>query len=132
MTDLCGSPHYMAPELIGQQYTHSVDVWALGILLYLIMYGRYPYDARNPRDVMVKILTDVIQWSNKHVELSRNCLDLLKHRLLQRDPQQRITAELGSSLAQQEQEGTALNAVEKKKEKCPGETLFPYAPSMER
>ncbi|CAD7952873.1 unnamed protein product [Amoebophrya sp. A25] len=60
--ELCGSPHYLAPELIGQQYNHLVDFWALGVLLYLLMYGRYPYDAKDPQELMVKILTEKIEW----------------------------------------------------------------------
>ena len=51
--ELCGSPHYLAPELIGQQYNNLVDLWALGVLLYLLLYGRYPYDAKDPQELMV-------------------------------------------------------------------------------
>ena len=53
LTELCGSPHYLAPELIGQQYNHLVDLWAMGVLLYLLLYGRYPYDAKDPQSLMV-------------------------------------------------------------------------------
>jgi serine/threonine protein kinase len=90
MTELCGSPHYLAPELIGQKYTTQVDVWAFGVLLYLLMYGHYPYDAKHPRDIMVKILTDAIRWQTK-ANLSNRCLDLLKN-LLEANPKRRLKA----------------------------------------
>merc|ERR1719476_1164549 len=91
LTELCGSPHYLAPELIGQKYNHRADVWAFGVLLYLLMYGHYPYDAKHPRDIMVKILTEPIRWQTK-VKLSKNGLELLK-KLLEHDPGKRLTAE---------------------------------------
>ena len=43
-THFCGSPHYMAPEMIGRKYNELVDVWALGVLVYLMLYGKYPYE----------------------------------------------------------------------------------------
>lgn len=91
LTELCGSPHYLAPELIGQKYTHQVDVWAFGVLLYLIVYGHYPHDAKHPRDIMVKILTEPIRWQTK-VKLSKDGLQFLKA-LLEPDPKRRLTAE---------------------------------------
>merc|ERR1740121_1939778 len=89
LTELCGSPHYLAPELIGQKYNHRADVWAFGVLLYLIMYGHYPYDAKHPRDIMVKILTEPIKWQTK-VKLSKHGLDFLK-KVPEHDPKKRMT-----------------------------------------
>lgn len=90
LTELCGSPHYLAPELIGQKYNHSADVWAFGVLLYLLMYGHYPYDAKHPRDIMVKILTEPIKWQSK-TKLSKEAIDLL-NKLLEHDSKRRLTA----------------------------------------
>mmetsp|Transcript_50949 Transcript_50949/g.147907 ORF Transcript_50949/g.147907 Transcript_50949/m.147907 type:complete len:515 (-) Transcript_50949:95-1639(-) len=91
LSELCGSPHYLAPELIGQKYNHLVDVWSFGVLLYLLMYGHYPYDAKHSRDIMVKILTEPIQWQTK-VKLSRDALSFLK-RVLEHSPKKRFSAE---------------------------------------
>mmetsp|Transcript_51620 Transcript_51620/g.160154 ORF Transcript_51620/g.160154 Transcript_51620/m.160154 type:complete len:508 (+) Transcript_51620:47-1570(+) len=91
LSELCGSPHYLAPELIGQKYNYLVDVWACGVLLYLLMYGHYPYDAKQPRDIMVKILTEPIKWQTK-VKLSKHGLEFLQ-RTLQHDPKQRASSE---------------------------------------
>jgi len=91
LTELCGSPHYLAPELIGQKYDYRADVWAFGVLLYLLMYGHYPYDAKHPRDIMVKILTEPIRWQTK-ARLSKHGLDFLK-RTLEHDPKKRVSAQ---------------------------------------
>ena len=40
-----GTPLYMAPELVkGQSYDTKVDIWAVGVLAFLMLTGKYPYD----------------------------------------------------------------------------------------
>jgi len=90
MTELCGSPHYLSPELIGHRYTCLSDIWAFGVLLYLLMYGHYPFDAKHPRDIMLKILTEQVRFQVK-TTLSDVCLDFLK-RCLDRALEIRFTA----------------------------------------
>lgn len=91
--EICGSPHYLAPELIGQKYNHMVDMWAFGVLMYLLMYGHYPYDSKNTRDIMMKVLTEPIRWQTK-AKLSQQTLGFLK-RCLEPSVRKRITAEDG-------------------------------------
>lgn len=41
----CGTPNYIAPEILrGEDYSYSVDYWALGVLMYEMMAGRSPFD----------------------------------------------------------------------------------------
>mmetsp|Transcript_51027 Transcript_51027/g.119355 ORF Transcript_51027/g.119355 Transcript_51027/m.119355 type:complete len:809 (-) Transcript_51027:92-2518(-) len=45
----CGTPEYFAPELIASKgYTHTVDWWTLGILLFELMSGHSPFEATSP------------------------------------------------------------------------------------
>jgi len=44
LTGMCGTSPHMAPEiLVGRAYSAKVDVWALGSLAYVLLYGRWPY-----------------------------------------------------------------------------------------
>lgn len=51
----------MAPEiLLKKDYYHPVDWWALGIMIFELMYGRTPFVDENPKKMMDKILEDKI------------------------------------------------------------------------
>ena len=41
-----GTPHYMAPEILnGQVYNNKVDIWALGVLTYVLLNnGNFPFE----------------------------------------------------------------------------------------
>eukprot|EP00920_Eleutheroschizon_duboscqi_P024271 GHVT01060281.1.p1 GENE.GHVT01060281.1~~GHVT01060281.1.p1 ORF type:complete len:192 (+),score=15.82 GHVT01060281.1:129-704(+) len=40
---LCGSPRYMAPEVFNRCYNEKCDIWSLGIIAYVMLFGRHPF-----------------------------------------------------------------------------------------
>ena len=48
LNTLCGSPMYMAPEIINKQdYNYKSDLWSVGVILYQMFYGTVPFNVNN-------------------------------------------------------------------------------------
>ncbi|KAI0752666.1 kinase-like protein [Daedaleopsis nitida] len=53
---LCGSPLYMAPEILSyQKYDSKADLWSVGAVLYEMAVGKPPYRAQNHIELLKKI-----------------------------------------------------------------------------
>ena len=55
LNEITGNPFYVAPEILNGKYNHSIDVWALGIILYHMVFLRYPFAGKNTEDTVNKI-----------------------------------------------------------------------------
>jgi serine/threonine protein kinase len=88
MTSFCGTPLYMAPELlINKKYNNKADLWSFGVIMYEMLYGTNPYNyPKNLSNLLDLIQTKEITYENVY---SDQCLNLLKS-LLQTDPKNRI------------------------------------------
>lgn len=54
--DVCGTPLYMAPEvLLKQKNNENVDFWSIGIIFYRLLYGVHPYKSDNPQALLFQI-----------------------------------------------------------------------------
>ncbi|MGD2095141.1 MAG: serine/threonine-protein kinase, partial [Phycisphaerales bacterium] len=52
-----GTVHYMAPEIGAGSYNRSIDIYALGVLLYEMLAGEVPYSGSSPAEILMKHMT---------------------------------------------------------------------------
>lgn len=55
---ICGTPNYIAPEVLGGKRTghgFEVDVWAIGIMLYALLFGKPPFQAKDVQIIYERI-----------------------------------------------------------------------------
>ena len=91
LTDQCGTPAYIAPEILENKGYEGpqVDVWSSGVVLYAMLSGTVPFKANNLNELQSMI----ISGSFKEIQdISKEATDLL-HKLLQINPKKRITIE---------------------------------------
>ncbi|XP_034694188.1 serine/threonine-protein kinase ATG1c-like [Vitis riparia] len=91
---LCGSPLYMAPEIMQlQKYDAKADLWSVGAILFQLVTGRTPFTGNN----QIQLLQNIVKSSELHFppdnnDLSADCKDLCQ-KLLRRNPVERLTFE---------------------------------------
>jgi serine/threonine protein kinase len=56
MYTYCGTPLNMAPEIMGgRPYTYKADIWSIGVLIFLMLTGSYPFVANIKAKLVEKI-----------------------------------------------------------------------------
>ena len=82
LTDtICGSPLYMAPELLqNQKYNIKSDIWSLGIIMYEIVMKNHPFKSNNISDLINKINNNKPILNNS--SFSNECKELISNLLI--------------------------------------------------
>lgn len=91
MHTCCGTPHYVAPEVLNtNEYTYKVDYWSIGVILYIMLCGFQPFNSHTINGMYALIIKGEYNfpspyWTNisqdaKHCVSSLMCVDV-KQRL---------------------------------------------------
>nr|XP_010937525.1 serine/threonine-protein kinase ATG1c isoform X1 [Elaeis guineensis] len=90
---LCGSPLYMAPEVMQcQKYDAKADLWSVGVILFQLITGKTPFDGNSHPQLLQNIGKANVLHLLSDSNLSHDCIDLCQ-KLLRRNPVERLTFE---------------------------------------
>ncbi|XP_045197496.1 serine/threonine-protein kinase 33-like isoform X2 [Mercenaria mercenaria] len=93
MQDFCGTPNYMAPEIIDNKtYSQQCDVWALGVIVYTLFCGYFPFRSKDDDSLYDIIKKGDIDFTDEMWnEVSDEAKECIK-KMLNTDPAHRLTA----------------------------------------
>ena len=87
-----GSPYYIAPEVLNKDYNEKCDTWSVGVILYMFLTGRPPFNGADSEEIVNSINTKNYDESNPKLQSrSEEVRDLIKH-LLEKDTNKRLSA----------------------------------------
>ncbi|CAI8596393.1 unnamed protein product [Vicia faba] len=91
--DIVGSAYYIAPEVLKRRYGPEVDIWSIGVMLYILLSGVPPFWAESEHGIFNAILRGHIDFqSDPWPSISPAAKDLVR-KMLNSDPKQRLTAQ---------------------------------------
>ena len=68
-----GTTSFLPPEIAsGEEFSSNqkLDIWAMGIILYLMVEGSYPFDGKNTKEIITAILKNRLEF-NKKIKISQ-------------------------------------------------------------
>jgi polo-like kinase 1 len=75
---MCGTPNYIAPEILCGKNGHSyeVDIWSLGVVLYTMLIGKPPFETADVKTTYKRIKANIYTFPSQ-VQISRPARDLI-------------------------------------------------------
>ncbi|KAG7276679.1 hypothetical protein CRUP_032028 [Coryphaenoides rupestris] len=93
MKATCGTPIYMAPEVItGHEYSQQCDVWSIGVIMYMLLCGDAPFISSSEEKLFEKIKKGELRFSGSVWDTISDAAKTVLSCLLKVDPAHRITA----------------------------------------
>lgn len=89
----CGTPHYMDPDIVKKvPYSgFAADIWAAGVILYIIIVGKLPFFGEFEADLFRKIQSG--KFAGVPTDLSDQSIKSVFNLIFQTDSKMRITAD---------------------------------------
>jgi serine/threonine protein kinase len=89
----CGTPGYVAPEILNDKpYNCKADVYSAGIIFYILLTGKIPFQGTSYREIVYKNMHALVDFEiPRKMKISKQTMDLLL-KMLTVDPKKRISS----------------------------------------
>ena len=89
--DTIGTLVYCSPEVLKNSYNQKCDIWSCGVIMYILLCGKYPFYGSSEEEITRKILLGNYNFEDKHFDnVSESAKDLIRKCLIH-DKNKRIT-----------------------------------------
>lgn len=90
----CGTQEYVAPEVLENRpaYDVSCDMWTIGVIVFIMLGGYYPFRGKKEIDVLKKVRYGDFKFHDKFWKGISDDAKVLVRQMMTVDPQQRVTA----------------------------------------
>ncbi|CAD8110398.1 unnamed protein product [Paramecium sonneborni] len=93
LKQMTGTPYFIAPEVIDQNYNSKCDLWSCGVILYIMMSGKPPFKGINVDDLYRNIKNGYIDFTGSEWQFVSQDAKSFISKLLLVDPSKRMSAE---------------------------------------
>ena len=87
-----GSSYYIAPEVLKKQYNEKCDTWSAGVILYMLICGRAPFDGADDEEIIANIRKGSFNHKHKKLVASSPEVQDLVIKLLEVNVNKRLSA----------------------------------------
>ena len=92
LSDTVGSPYYVSPEVLNKNYNEKCDIWSSGVVLYIMLTGRFPFFGNTSHKLYENIKTGKYRKTGKEYKAISKEGKKLIEQMLTLNPKKRITA----------------------------------------
>mmetsp|Transcript_39649 Transcript_39649/g.55885 ORF Transcript_39649/g.55885 Transcript_39649/m.55885 type:complete len:515 (+) Transcript_39649:28-1572(+) len=87
-----GTPYYVAPEVLRRDYTHSCDIWSIGVITYILLCGYPPFYGDSDNEIFDSVRVGRFEFpSPEWDDISEEAKDFIRN-MLHMDQKKRLTA----------------------------------------
>ncbi len=60
-----GTPYYIAPEVFLQKYNMKIDIWSMGVVLYIMLSGKVPFPGRTEPEIIQNVIKGQFHFNHQ-------------------------------------------------------------------
>ena len=88
---IIGTPFYVAPEVLVNNYNEKCDLWSLGVIMFILLFGVPPFFGNNDDEICDMVMKGEYSFNSK-IQISNEAKDLIAQ-LLEKNVDKRITSQ---------------------------------------